>query len=88
MKPEKSLNEIKKGSAVAVVTSDQIENALKLYDFGASYVIMPHFLGGKHASKILQAFGDNIDKLTEVKINHLSHLQQRKNMMQEHPRAL
>ncbi|MCK4522128.1 MAG: cation:proton antiporter, partial [Nanoarchaeota archaeon] len=32
------------------VTTNEIEEALNLYDAGADYVILPHFLGGEHAS--------------------------------------
>jgi len=38
------------------VTTNRIDEALKLYEAGADYVIVPRFLGGDKASILLQEF--------------------------------
>ena len=39
-------------------TTNEISQALELYKLGASYVIMPHYIGGKKASILLEEFID------------------------------
>ena len=39
---------------IIAVVSHRIDDAMKLYDVGATYVIMPHFLGGKHISTLIE----------------------------------
>jgi voltage-gated potassium channel Kch len=36
--------------AIIIVVSHQIEESLRLYEEGATYVIMPHLLGGFHST--------------------------------------
>ncbi|MDP3765621.1 MAG: cation:proton antiporter [Nanoarchaeota archaeon] len=67
------------------VTGNQIEEALELYNAGADYVILPHFLGGEHVSLILESFGSNLRKLLENKIRHVEELRKRHSLGHEHP---
>ncbi|MBN1494915.1 cation:proton antiporter [Candidatus Peregrinibacteria bacterium] len=59
---------------IIMVVSENINDALQLYEEGASYVIMPHFLGGHHTSTILEAHGFEIKKFMSEKIKHLEEL--------------
>ncbi|MBI2134503.1 cation:proton antiporter [Candidatus Woesearchaeota archaeon] len=81
------INKIKEsnGKAIIIVVAHRIEDALKVYEEGATYVIMPHFLGGKHASVLLEKYGFNINKFLKEKIMHLEHLKRRKDLGHEHP---
>lgn len=81
------IHEAKKAHAkvVVFVTANQIEEALDLYNAGADYVILPHFLGGEHASLILESFGTNLRKLLENRINHVEELRRRHMLGHEHP---
>jgi Trk K+ transport system NAD-binding subunit len=72
--------------AIIIVVSHQIDEAMKLYDQGATYVIMPHFLGGHHASTLIEKYGFNANKFLKQKIAHLEYLQDRKNQGHEHPK--
>lgn len=45
------------------------EEAIKLYDEGATYVIMPHLLGDSHASMIIRKHGFNIDNFLRKEKN-------------------
>ena len=57
-----------------IVTAYNVEEALKLYDLGADYVILPHLLGGKHASLILEKFHKDFNSLVKAKVNHIEEL--------------
>ena len=61
-------------SAVIVVVSHHAEEAIELYAKGASYVILPHLLGGYHASMLIEKHGLSFDKFLKQKIKHLEHL--------------
>ncbi len=61
-------------SAVIVVVSHHAEEAIELYAKGASYVILPHLLGGYHASMLIEKHGLSYDQFLKEKIKHLEHL--------------
>ncbi len=68
-----------------IVTASDIEGALKLYEHGANYVILPHFLGGEHVAKMISKLrGRGLDLQREKK-HHLEHIRQRKLAGHEHP---
>ena len=82
------INKIKDANAEAIiaVVSHQIDGALKLYDAGATYVIMPHFLGGSHASTMIEDNELSLSGFLKEKVAHIEHLKMRKEMGHEHPR--
>jgi Kef-type K+ transport system membrane component KefB len=80
----KKVKEVNK-KAVVFVTAYHVEDALHLYDEGADYVILPHFLGGEHASIILEEVGTDVDKLLETKLKHIKELHERRHLGHEHP---
>ncbi|MBA2864345.1 NAD-binding protein [Methanococcus maripaludis] len=61
-------------NAIIIVIAHKIEDAIKLYEEGASYVIMPHFLGSIHASLMIQKYGLNIEEFLKEKSNHMESL--------------
>ena len=67
------------------VTASQIQEALDLYDAGADYVVMPHFLGGNYVSVLIEKFDDGLNKLLEHKLQHIKELRERHILGQEHP---
>jgi Kef-type K+ transport system membrane component KefB len=77
------IEEAKKGQAITVVTSNNVQNALRLYDHGASYVIMPHFLGGEHMAHVLDRFTDQAN-IAAQKYNHVKDLHFKINHGYEH----
>lgn len=81
------LHEAKKSnkSVIVFVTGNQIEEALELYDAGADYVILPHFLGGEHVSLILETFGSNLRKVIENRVKHVEELKKRHALGHKHP---
>jgi Kef-type K+ transport system membrane component KefB len=74
--------------AVVIVTSTNVETALDLYDAGADYVILPHFLGGERVSILLEESGKDIKKLLEYKIGHIKELKKRRKMRHKHPKRV
>ncbi len=60
-----------------IVTSYQPDEALELYDAGADYVVIPHFLGGERVSVMLEDVTTNLDTLLTAKIEHIKELRMR-----------
>ena len=71
--------------AMIFVTSTQIKNALDLYDAGADYVILPHFLGGEHVSLLIEDFTSDINSIIRTKIKHIEDLKKRRTLGHGHP---
>ena len=72
--------------AIIYVTSSSVEKALDLYESGADYVILPHFLGGEHVSLLIEKFSTNANKIIENKVSHINELKHRKEIGHEHPK--
>lgn len=53
------LEKIKKVNkeVITIFVSHQIEEALELYEAGATYVITPHFFGGTYTAQLIENFG-------------------------------
>jgi len=62
------------------------EEALKLYERSADYVIMPHFLGGEHVSFLVEKYGKDLNKILRKKLEHIEELKRRQSIGHEHPR--
>ena len=73
--------------AIIIVISHNIEEANILYKAGATYVIMPHFLGGSHASMMINKHGLSIDNYLQERKEHLKYLKTKKRLGYEHPKA-
>ncbi len=62
-------------SAVFVCTSDNATNASKLYSEGASYVMMPHFVGNERLSAFIRKNGFSKTEFKHYREKHLAYLQ-------------
>lgn len=67
------------------VTADKIHDALELYNKGADYVILPHFLGGEHVSHLLAKSIGDLKKVSLQKFTHIEELKARRELGHEHP---
>ena len=81
--PEMSVNSliIKKTRAVnkkaiIFVTAYIPKDALELYDLGADYVVLPHYLGGDHMSMIFEDVSSDVTTLIKHKFNHIQELKE------------
>ncbi len=73
-------------NAIVVVVSHQINEAIELYKKGATYVVMPHFLGGKYASAQIEKYGLELDGFLKDRALHMQSLKERKRIGHEHPK--
>lgn len=71
---------------LVILTANHIDDALRLYEKGADYVILPHFLGGEYVSALIEDTGSDIGKFLEEKVRHINDLKQRKKHGHEHPK--
>jgi len=65
---------------VTILTASQISEALKLYQQGANYVILPHLLGGHIVADLLEKHWQDLGKLNESRAAHIKELLERKEL--------
>lgn len=70
---------------IVMVVAHRITNALELYQAGADYVILPHFLGGAHAASMVRKFTRNAAELQDIRGDHIEHLKSRVFHGHDHP---
>lgn len=69
-----------RSKAIIIVLAHRIDDALRLYEQGAHYVIMPFHLGGRHTSSLIADFGFDLDKFVLEKNRQISKLLIRKGL--------
>ncbi len=79
----KKLRNINK-KALCFLTSESISDALKLYESGADYVIIPRYIGGKHISFMVRRSKFNPKVLLKQKLSHLNELKRRSGNVTRH----
>ncbi len=62
---------------IIITVANQIDTAIELYELGADYVIMPHMVGGRHTSMLIQDLGFKKNAFLKEKMNHLRHIERR-----------
>jgi len=72
--------------SIVILTAHQISDAFKLYDAGADYVIMPHFLGGQYTAKIIERFKTKKKLYLREKTRQIESLRERLQEGHEHPK--
>jgi Kef-type K+ transport system membrane component KefB/Trk K+ transport system NAD-binding subunit len=80
------LNKFTTKNAIIIAVSHQIDDAINLYKYGATYVIMPHFLGGEYISNLIEKNKFDFDKFLKEKFVEMKHLEERKTEGHEHPK--
>jgi len=70
-------------SGVIIVISHNIKDSQEFYKKGASFVIMPHYLGAKHAAKMLENYGLMPGEFEKEKKQHLEELEKRQKLTGE-----
>lgn len=61
--------------AIVLAASYHLEDTIKLYEVGASYVFLPHLLVAKHATSLIQDVGFDQERLKELREDHLERLE-------------
>lgn len=72
--------------SIIILISYSIEESLRLYELGASYVILPHFIGGHYASHLSKLHGYNFEKFENEKQSHIDYLKTRLDLGHSHPK--
>ncbi len=72
-------------NAKIFVTASDVDDALTLYQNGADYVVLPHFLGGEHVANLISDLQRDKIKMHEHRRGHIQHLLERKRMGHRHP---
>jgi len=62
---------------IIILVSNQIHEAIKLYEQGADYVILPHYIWVDHTSLMLEEYGFDIQKFLENKKTLVNDLKSR-----------
>ena len=60
---------------LVVVTSDEIDQAADLYDAGAHYVIMPHYIGAMKTGEIMEREKFDLSDFLKEKEKHLKYME-------------
>jgi len=71
--------------ALLIVLSHDVDEAIGLYEAGATYVITPHFLGGKYASMLISKFGFDLSKFLSEKEKHIKDLEKKREIGKIYP---
>lgn len=61
--------------AVYIATADTAEEAAELYEEGAAYVVLPHYIGSEKISSFLRKNGLNKTEFRRYREKHLAYLQ-------------
>lgn len=75
---------VKKGAPSVILVANTVAEAMELYKAGASYVIVPHELGGKYASMLLDLLQKDAKKFSLEKRKHVIHLHKRLTKKEDH----
>lgn len=75
----------KNKKTVVIVNARQISDALGLYKAGVDYVILPHFLGGNYAAKLIEEFKTGRENYEEERKKQIQELRERLRQGQEEP---
>jgi Kef-type K+ transport system membrane component KefB len=65
---------------IIIVVSHQVDQAIQLYEEGATYVLIPQFIGGHHTSTLIEEFSFDLNRFLREKAKHMKHLELRKNL--------
>ncbi|MFH1276145.1 MAG: cation:proton antiporter [Candidatus Woesearchaeota archaeon] len=81
----RKVREVNKKAKI-IVNAVETEDALKLYEHGADYVVLPHFLGGEHVSNMIVNLRKKKIKLHEERARHIEHIKERQDIGHQLPK--
>ncbi|MBI5357840.1 cation:proton antiporter [Candidatus Saccharibacteria bacterium] len=61
--------------AVFICHADNVHQATELYDLGASYVMIPHYIGSEKIGQFIKRAGLNKSEFKKFREKHLAHLE-------------
>jgi len=66
-----------KARAIIIVVATRVDDALRLYDAGATYVLLPHMVGATHISSMIKKCNFSISDFNNIREKHLKNLNKR-----------
>jgi Trk K+ transport system NAD-binding subunit len=72
-----------RSDAVVIAQADSPAQAARLYEEGASYVILPHFIGGEKISAFIKKSGMAKSNFKKIRESHIKQLQRQHGVMQK-----
>ena len=63
-----------RNQAIIIVRAKETEDAKILYELGATYVVMPHYLGAKYATSMIKRIGLDSKGFEEERNKHLEYV--------------
>lgn len=72
----------KHSEAVVIAEADSPKQAGKLYDEGASYVVLPHFIGGEKVSAFVKKSGLSKSSFKKIREQHIRYLKRQHGVQQ------
>ncbi len=67
----------KNNHAIVIMIAQNREESLDLYEAGATYVILPHYLGAQYAARMIGKHGLERSEYEDLREKHLSYLEKR-----------
>ena len=64
-------------TAIVILLSHNIDEAIELYKQGASYVMLPHYLSAKHTVHMIDRLGFDKHEFEEEKEKHLAYIKEK-----------
>lgn len=61
--------------AVVIVHADTVQQAVELYGLGASFVVLPHYIGNEKVSGFIKRNGFKKSEFNKYKEKHIAYLQ-------------
>ena len=70
---------------MVILLSYNIDDAIYLYEKGATYVVLPHFISGEFAAHLADEAGFDVQKVSQKREEHINYLRERKRLGHAHP---
>ncbi len=67
-------------NSIIIVVSHDLKEAQLLYNEGATYVVVPHYLGAKHITHLLSRLGISHNAFKEERKKHLDYIAKKANL--------
>lgn len=65
---------------IILLISHDMKQAKELYALGATYVIVPHFIGANHAAKMISKYAADVEYFNNERSRHIAHITEREKL--------
>lgn len=65
---------------IILLISHDMKQAKELYALGATYVIVPHFIGATHAAKMISKYAADVEYFNLERSKHIAHITEREKL--------